>query len=308
MNEHVVVREPEVRQRTVAKARVLLEALPYMKEHNGKVVVVKLGGAAMEDARLAESFAEDVALLRLAGIKPVIVHGGGPQISELSERLGVKPTFVEGLRVTDAETLDLARMVLVGKINKDVVSLINRQGIPAVGVSGDDGNLLVARRKQGPNGLDLGFVGEIVEVAATVLDTLMDRFVPVVASIATDGRGQTYNVNADEVAAAVAEALGGEKLVYLTDVPGLYEDIGGIPSLLSEVSLSECERLLDHGHVTEGMIPKVRSVVQAMRAGVHVAHILDGRVEHALILELFTPEGLGTMVTPDGAAVPEVSR
>ncbi|MGH2740647.1 MAG: acetylglutamate kinase [Actinomycetota bacterium] len=293
----VVTRPPEVRQRTVAKARVLLEALPYMKEHSGKVVVVKLGGAAMEDSRLAETFAEDIALLRLAGIRPIVVHGGGPQISALSKRLGIEPRFVDGLRVTDAETLDLARMVLVGKLNKEIVSRINRQGIPASGVSGEDGNLLVAAPKQGPVGL--GFVGEITRVDSRLLHLLMEEFVPVVASTATDGGGQTYNVNADEVASAIAVALGAEKLIFLTDVPGLYDDTSPEASLLSELSLVECEHLLETGGLVAGMIPKVRALAHAMRDGVPKAHILDGRVEHALILELFTPEGLGTMVVHD---------
>jgi acetylglutamate kinase len=292
------VRAPEFRQRTMAKARVLLEALPYMKEHWGKTVVVKLGGAAMEEPRLTDTFAEDIAILHLVGIRPVIVHGGGPQISALSRRLGREPRFVDGLRVTDADTLDLAKMVLVGKINKEIVTRINRQGIPAAGVSGEDGNLFIAAPKQALE--DLGFVGEITSVNAGILERLMEGFVPVVASIATDGKGQTYNVNADEAAAAAAVALGAEKLVYLTDVPGLYEEVGGERSLLSELSLAGCERLLEGGAVSEGMIPKVKSLLDAMRSGVRKAHVLDGRVEHAIILELFTPEGLGTMIVHDG--------
>lgn len=290
-----VVHEPTVRQRTLSKARVLLEALPYMKEHAGTTVVVKLGGAAMGDGRLLDSFAEDVALLRLAGIHPVIVHGGGPQVSAVSERLGLTPRFENGLRVTDAETLEVARMVLVGSINKDVVAAINRQGIPAAGISGDDGQLLIARGREA----ELGFVGEVVEVRAGILQTLMERFVPVVASIATDGRGQAYNVNADEVAGAIATALGAAKLIYLTDVPGLLEEDHGAPSIISELSVEGCERLLAGGGVSGGMVPKVAALVRAMRGGVGRGHVLDGRVEHALILELFTPEGLGTMVAPE---------
>jgi acetylglutamate kinase len=294
-----VVREREVAQRTLAKARVLLEALPYMKEHSGKTVVVKLGGAAMVDPGPASSFAEDVALLRLAGVRVVVVHGGGPQISELSERLGIETRFERGLRVTDAETLDVARMVL-GKINTDIVAAINRQGVPAAGVSGDDGALFLARPKeQTEEGVDLGLVGDIVEVRPALLEDLMQRFVPVVASTATDGRGQGYNVNADEAASALAIALGAEKLIFMTDVPGLYEDLGGGEQLLSEVSLSECERLIAEGVVDGGMVPKVEAVIQAMKGGVHKAHIQDGRVPHALILEMFTPEGLGTMITED---------
>ncbi len=295
-----VVREREVAQRTISKARVLLEALPYMKEHSGKTVVVKLGGAAMAEPGPASSFAEDVALLRLAGVRGVVVHGGGPQISALSERLGIETRFERGLRVTDAETLDVARMVL-GKINTDIVAAINRQGVPAAGVSGDDGALFLARPKERTTeGVDLGLVGDIVEVRPALLEDLMQRFVPVVASTATDGRGQGYNVNADEAAAALAIALGAEKLIFMTDVPGLYESIeGGPEQLLSEVSLSECERLIAEGVVDGGMVPKVEAVLQAMKGGVHRAHILDGRVPHALILEMFTPEGLGTMITEE---------
>jgi acetylglutamate kinase len=287
--------EPTVRQRTLSKARVLLEALPYMKEHAGTTIVVKIGGAAMADRRLLDSFAEDVALLRLAGIHPLIVHGGGPQVSAVSERLGLAPRFENGLRVTDAETLEVARMVLVGSINKDLVAAINRQEIPAAGVSGDDGQLLIARSR----GDDLGFVGEIVEVRARILETLMDGFVPVVASIATDGRGQAYNVNADEAASAIATAMGAAKLIYLTDVPGLIEEDHGAPSIVSEVSVQGCEQLVARGTVSGGMLPKIEALVRAMRAGVERGHLLDGRVEHALILELFTPEGLGTMVMPE---------
>ncbi|MGH2711328.1 MAG: acetylglutamate kinase [Actinomycetota bacterium] len=293
-----VVREREVAQRTISKARVLLEALPYMKEHSGKSVVVKLGGAAMADPGPAASFAEDVALLRLAGVRVVVVHGGGPQISELSARLGIETRFERGLRVTDAETLDVARMVLVGKINTEIVAAINRQGVPAAGVSGDDGALFIARKKEAADGAELGLVGDIVEVRPALLQDLMQRFVPVVASTATDGKGQGYNVNADEAAAALAVALGAEKLIFITDVPGLYESIDGGPEqLLSEVSLDECERLVAEGVVDGGMVPKVEAVLQAMKGGVHKAHILDGRVPHALILEMFTPEGLGTMIT-----------
>jgi acetylglutamate kinase len=294
-----VVREREVAQRTLSKARVLLEALPYMKEHSGKTVVVKLGGAAMADPGPASSFAEDVALLRLAGVHVVVVHGGGPQISELLKRLGIETRFERGLRVTDAETLDVARMVL-GKINTDIVAAINSQGVPAAGVSGDDGALFLARPKERTEeGIDLGLVGDIVEVRPALLQDLMQHFVPVVASTATDGRGQGYNVNADEAASALAIALGAEKLIFMTDVPGLYEEIGGVEQLLSEVSLSECERLIAEGVVDGGMVPKVEAVLQAMKGGVHRAHILDGRVPHALILEMFTPEGLGTMIAED---------
>jgi acetylglutamate kinase len=281
------------REQTVAKGRVLLEALPYMREHFGAVVVVKLGGSVMTDPGLLASFSLDVALLRQVGVRPVIVHGGGPQITRESERLGLTPRFVRGLRVTDAETLEVVRGVLLGRINKDLVKAMNEQGAPAVGLSGEDAALLIAAQRSD----ELGFVGRIVEVRPYILESLMGGFVPVVASLATDGAGQSFNVNADEVAGALAVAMGASKLVYLTDVPGIFEDPGGTPTLVSEASVAECERLLASGAVTDGMIPKIEHLVHAIRGGVERGHILDGRVPHSLILELFTPEGLGTMVT-----------
>jgi acetylglutamate kinase len=289
---------PQIRQRTAAKARTLIEALPFMRDHHGKVIVVKYGGAAMDLAGLAGSFAEDVALLRSAGITAVVVHGGGPQVTKVSERLGIETTFVDGLRVTDAATLDVATMVLAGKLNTEVVAMLVSGGVPAVGLSGVDGGLLLARRQTAP---DLGFVGEVVHVNAEVLRTLTaERFVPVVASIAVDETsGQAYNVNADVVASELAIALGAEKLVFINDVPGL---IGPTGDLLSELSAQQCLDLLGRtGVVDGGMIPKLESAVRALEAGVSRAHLVDGRVEHALVLELFTPEGVGTMITPDVA-------
>ncbi|MGZ5293856.1 MAG: acetylglutamate kinase [Actinomycetota bacterium] len=289
---------PQIRERTVAKARTLIEALPFMREHHGKVIVVKYGGAAMDRAGLAASFAEDIALLQSAGITPVVVHGGGPQVTHLSARLGIETTFVDGLRVTDAETLDVATMVLAGKLNKEVVGSLVSGGVPAVGLSGIDGGLLLAQRQVAP---DLGFVGEVVHVNADVLRTLTERrFVPVVASIAVDETGQAYNVNADVVAAELAIELGAEKLVFINDVPGL---IGPTGDLLSELSAQQCLDLLAQGGVVEGgMIPKLESAVDALRAGVTRVHLVDGRVEHSLVLELFTPEGVGTMIAPDAVA------
>mgnify|MGYP000088413876 CR=1 FL=1 len=286
---------PQVRERTIAKARTLIEALPFMREHRGKVVVVKYGGAAMERAPLARPFAEDVALLLSVGIRVVVVHGGGPQVTELSERLGLEARFVGGHRVTDAETLDVATMVLAGKVNTEVVGRLVAEGVPAVGLSGVDGGLLLARRRDP----DLGFVGEIAEVRGDVVGTLLDRgFVPVVASIAVDEAGQPYNVNADVVAAELAVALGAEKLVFVVDVPGL---MGPAGELHSELASSECRDLLASGAVTGGMVPKVESALRAVEGGVPRVHLVDGRVEHALVLELFTPEGIGTMITADGA-------
>jgi acetylglutamate kinase len=286
---------PQIRQRTVAKAHTLIEALPFMREHRGKVIVIKVGGAAMDRVPLARPFAEDVSLLLQAGISPVIVHGGGPQVTKVSQRLGIETTFVDGLRVTDAETLDVATMVLAGTLNTGVVSSLVTHDVPAVGLSGVDGGLLMARRQAAP---DLGFVGEVVHVRAEVLRTLIGRrFVPVVASIAMDEHGQAYNVNADVVASELAVALGAEKLVYMNDVPGL---IGPGGELISELSSAQCLDLLGREGVVEGgMIPKLESAVNALKAGIARVHLVDGRVEHALVLELFTPEGVGTMITPD---------
>jgi acetylglutamate kinase len=284
------------RQRTIAKARILLEALPYLREHHGSVVVIKVGGAAMETPGLLEGFAQDVALLRMVGVRPVVVHGGGPQISALSERLGLRPRFSGGHRVTDAETLEVARMVLVGKLNKDLVGRVNRGGVPAIGLCGEDGDLLLAR----PRGGDLGFVGDVTGVNAPLLGELMGSAVPVIASTATDGRGQTYNVNADLAAGAVAAAMGAAKLVLLTDVPGVMRD----GELVTELSVDEAEALAAAGGVTGGMVPKLEAVIWSMRRGVGKAHVVDGRVDHAVILELFTPEGLGTMITQPAEVEP----
>ncbi len=293
----VVAAPPEVRQRTRSKARVLLEALPFMKEHAGTTIVVKVGGAAMEDPVLAETFVQDVALLRLVGVRPVIVHGGGPQITAMSRRLGIEPAFVDGHRVTDEATLEVARMVLVGLVNQDLVSLLVRHGTPALGLSGHDGGLLRVR----PRAAELGLVGEVETVNVGLLDHLMQRSVPVIASIGTDEGGQSYNVNADLVAGSVAAACGASKLVYLSDVPGLY---GRDRALVSEASLTECRALIAEGVADGGMIPKLESAIAAMQAGVRRAHLVDGRVEHALILELFTPEGFGTMLTHDVQELP----
>jgi acetylglutamate kinase len=287
---------PSVPQRTRAKARVLVEALPYFEEHNGTTVVIKIGGLVLEDVRLAERFAEDVSLLRLVGVRPLVVHGGGPQISELSRKLGLEPTFVDGLRVTDAPTLEVARMVLSGKITEELVSILNARGVTAVGLSGADGRLLRAR----PRGQNLGFVGEVASVNVPLLEHLMDVCVPVVASIATDDAGQAYNVNADLAASAIAVATGASKLVMLTDVPGVMR--GGDP--ISEMSVTECRAFLEEREAQGGMRPKLEAAVAAVEGGVPRAHIIDGRVPHAVILEMFTPEGAGTMVTAERSSAP----
>ncbi len=275
------------------KAAILAAALPYIREFSGKVVVVKYGGHAMEDPALADLFATDIVLMRLVGMQPVVVHGGGPQITHLMRRLGKEPEFVDGRRVTDAETIDIVRMALVGKVNREIVASVNRHGSYAVGLSGEDAGLLRVTARDPA----LGFVGDVEAVDPTiVLRLIREELIPVVATVGVDQAGQAYNVNADTVAAAIAVALRAEKLVYLTDVAGLYERWPDETSLLSRVDIAGLERLLTTGAVDAGMIPKVESCIAALRGGVSRAHVLDGRLPHALLLEFFTREGVGTMM------------
>jgi acetylglutamate kinase len=291
------------------KAAVLREALPWITRFHGQTVVIKYGGNAMVDEDLKQSFAADVALLHFVGLRPVVVHGGGPQISDLAASLGVESDFVGGLRVTDDAMMDVVRMALLGKVNPEVVGLVQSAGAPAVGVAGTDGGLLRVRPAVGPGGEDLGRVGDVERVDTTILtDLLDDGFLPVVATVGRDADGHDRNVNADLAAGAVAAALGASKLVYLTDVPGLYLDFGTSDdghlsedaSLISELSTDRLEEMLASGELHTGMLPKVRSIVDALRDGVPQAHILDGRVLHAVLIEIFTDEGIGTMVTPGG--------
>jgi len=281
------------------RAAVLVEALPYIRAFSAQTVVVKYGGNALEgalggsDGDALASFASDVALLRSVGIRPVVVHGGGPQIGAMMRRLGKEPVFRDGLRVTDADTLDVVRMVLVGKVNRDLVGAVNVHGPLAVGVSGEDGGLLTATARDPA----LGFVGDVSAVHPDLLLRLLaEDLVPVVATIATDRDGQAYNVNADTAAAAIAEEIGAAKLVYLTDVEGIRADAYDPSSLIGSATCEQLESLLAAGAVSGGMIPKVEGVLRAVRSGVARAHVLDGRVPHALLLELFSDGGIGTMV------------
>ncbi len=277
------------------KAHILAEALPYIREFSGKTVVIKYGGSAMEDPALADLFAQDVVLMRLVGMNPVVVHGGGPQISDLMRRLGKEPEFVDGLRVTDAETVDIVRMALVGKVNREVVAAVNQHGSYAVGLSGDDAGLITV----GQRDERLGFVGDVRRIDPSILQRLLrEELIPIVATVGVDEAGQAYNVNADTVAGAIAEALTAEKLVYLTNVTGLYRDLADEESLISHIDATGLRELIDAGSISEGMLPKLRSCVDALKAGVARAHILDGRIPHALLLEFFTREGIGTMVIP----------
>lgn len=278
---------------------LLIEALPYIQQFAGKTVVVKYGGNALAgatDADAAGTFAQDIALMHAVGIKPVVVHGGGPQISAMMERLGKKPEFRNGLRVTDAETVEIASMVLLGTVNPQLVSAINVHGACAVGVSGQDAGLLrVTQRDPG-----LGFVGDIDSVDPTVLKSaIADNAVPVVATIGNDASGQAYNVNADTAASAIAVALGAEKLIYLTDIEGLRAHKDDASSIIRRTTASEISRLMADGSIDGGMIPKMESCVEAITSGVSRCHILDGRIPHVLLIELFTIAGVGTMITAD---------
>jgi len=278
------------------RAATLVEALPFIRRFAGKVVVVKYGGNALagtSDHDALDVFARDIVLMRLVGMRPVVVHGGGPQISDLMSRLGKETEFRNGLRVTDAETVDIARMVLIGQVNPQIVAAINVHGDYAVGVSGEDGGLIRAEARDP----ELGFVGDVVSINPAVLNRLIEEeFIPVVATVGTDVNGQAYNINADTVAGEVAVALGAEKLVYLTDVEGLRRDLDDAESLIRQTDPAELEALMADGTIAGGMIPKVTSCVDAVRNGVRRAHILDGRIEHVLLLELLTVEGIGTMV------------
>jgi len=286
--------------KAMEKARVLMEALPYIKVYYGKTVVVKVGGKAMENADLKEKFASDIVLMRYVGMNPVIVHGGGPQVTEYMERLSLEVRFVDGHRVTDSSTMEIAKMVLVGKVNKEIVSMINRHGTLAVGLSGEDGNLLMARKKShaaSKGQIDLGFVGEVAMVNPAILNNLMkEEFIPVVASIGADESGQSYNINADLVAGSLASALKADKLIYLTDVDGIYQDMEDASSLIPELNSREAVRLIEEGGLASGMLPKIESCIEALRGGVRRAHIINGTVDHALLLELYTDAGVGTMV------------
>jgi acetylglutamate kinase len=285
------------------RVETLLESLPYIRMFSGKTMVIKYGGAAMSSADLKDEFATDIALLRYVGIKPIIVHGGGNEISDYMKRLNLPVKFVEGLRVTDAATMEVAKMVLVGKVNKEIVSLINSKGAPAVGLCGDDGFLLRAEplTKRGPDGtpLDLGLVGEVTEVNTELVSLLEADYVPVVASVGTGSAGESYNINADTVAGALAAALKAEKVIFLTDITGIHGDLEDKSSRISECTSDDLLELIESGKISKGMIPKLEAVLTSLQAGVAAAHIIDGRVAHSVLLEVLTDDaGLGTKIVP----------
>jgi acetylglutamate kinase len=279
---------------TMGKAAIFSEALPFISRFRGTTVVIKYGGSAMVDDALRGTFADDVAMLHYVGIKPVIVHGGGPHISKAMGQRGIEPQWIEGLRVTDEHTMRVVQATLVGEINPDIVRLINNHGSVAAGVSGLDANLFVAE----PEDQRLGFVGRVTRVNIDLIEGLQDQgYVPVVAPIARGEDGASYNLNADIAASVLANALGAQKLVYLTDVEGLYRNLGDHDSLISRITTPELADLIEGGSASAGMLPKLRSAIDAVDAGVDQVHILDGRMQHAVLLEIFTPEGIGTMIT-----------
>lgn len=289
INESEYISEAEA-----TRVRVLSEALPYIQQFTGRTVVVKYGGAAMKDSSLKDKVIRDIVFLSCVGVRPVVVHGGGPEINSWLGKLGIEPQFKNGLRVTDAATMDVVEMVLVGRVNKELVSLINRAGGRAVGLCGKDGNLIKAR----PEGREgIGFVGEVNSVDISVLETLVENgYIPIVSSVAADEAGQAYNINADTVAGEIAAALGAEKLILLTDTAGILKDYKDPSTLIGKVDIQEARHLIASGVVGGGMIPKVNCCVRSLAQGVRAAHIIDGRIPHALLLEIFTNEGIGSMI------------
>ena len=284
-----------VKQKYLDKAEVLIEALPYIQRFNRKIIVVKYGGSAMVDEQLKRTVIQDVVLLKLVGFKPIIVHGGGKEISRWVSKVGKEPQFINGLRVTDEETMELAEMVL-NKVNKELVALVESLGVKAVGVSGKDGNLLKVEKKYS-NGQDIGFVGNITEVNPKILSDLLEKdFLPIVCPVVMDERFQTYNINADDAACAIAKQMHAEKLAFLTDIEGVYRNPEDPSTLISKLFVKEARELINSGNVGGGMIPKLQNCVDAIEGGVSRVHILDGRIKHCLLLEIFTDKGIGTAI------------
>ena len=281
------------------KAAVLIEALPYIQKFDRKIIVVKYGGSAMSNEELQKNVIKDVTLLKLVGFKPIIVHGGGKAISRWVEKVGKEPSFVNGLRVTDEETMEIAEMVL-GRVNKNLVTMVEELGVKAVGISGKDGGLLKVEKKYS-DGKDIGFVGNITEVDPKVIYDLLEKdFLPIIAPIGLDENFQTYNINADDAACAIAKAVGADKLVFLTDIEGLYRDINDKSTFISRLTASQAESLISEGVIGGGMLPKLGNCTSAVRNGVNRVHILDGRIPHCMLLEIFTNQGIGTAIIQDG--------
>lgn len=286
-------------QESIEKAKILSEALPYFREFYGKTVVIKYGGSAMENEGIREKTASDIVLMRYVGMNPVVVHGGGKAITDVMDRMGKKAVFHKGMRVTDDETMDIVEMVLVGRINKEVVTLINRAGGRAVGISGKDGELIRSAKYVPATGVDIGCVGEVQRINPDIIRSLeQGGYIAVVAPVGVGDNGETFNINADSVAGEIAAALQAEKLVLLTDTPGILREEGNESSLISTIKLSEIPEMVDTGVIDGGMIPKVEACERALRAGVRKTHIIDGRILHSLLLEIFTDKGIGTQIIP----------
>ena len=282
---------------TSEEANILVQALPYIQRYYGKVMVIKYGGNAMVDEELKRSVCRDIVLMHYVGMKPILVHGGGPEISSLMYKIGKEPEFVNGLRVTDAETMEIVEMVLAGKTNKGIVSIINNLGARAVGLSGKDANLIVANKAEGT--IDLGYVGEVVKINPEILLDLLDHgYIPVVSSVAIGPNGESFNVNADHIAGELAAAVKAVKLIMMTDVPGIYRDLSDKSSLIQELSVSEARKMIESKQIDKGMIPKVEACITALAACVERAHIIDGTAPHSLLVEIFTDTGIGTMIVP----------
>jgi acetylglutamate kinase len=283
-----------IQAEAATRVRILSEALPYIQFLSGRTVVIKYGGAAMKDGSLKENVIRDIVFLSCVGIRPVIVHGGGPEINSWLDKLNIEAQFKDGLRVTDAPTMDVVEMVLVGRVNKEIVSLINKEGALAVGLCGKDGNLITARHLAEA---DVGFVGEVAIISPNLIESLVEKgYVPVISSVAADETGQAYNINADTVAGELAAALGAEKMILLTDTPGILRDYKDPSTLITKLDLQQTRKLIQEGIVSGGMIPKVNCCVRALAQGVRAAHIIDGRIPHALLLVIFTNEGIGSMI------------
>ncbi|MFZ7132786.1 MAG: acetylglutamate kinase [Eubacteriales bacterium] len=285
-------------EKYMQRTKTLVEALPYIQQFNNKVIVIKYGGSAMIDEQLKTSVIQDISLMKLVGMKPVVVHGGGNRISKMLRMMGKEPKFIQGLRVTDDETMEIAEMVLSGSVNKSIVQLFHNQGLKAVGISGKDGKTITAEKKL-LDGVDIGWVGEIKKISPELLYSLIkEDFIPVIAPIACDEKNNTYNINADYVAFAVAAELKAEKLIYMTDVEGVLKDIHDKNSLISKIKIEEIQQLIQSNIIDGGMIPKIQCCADSIKKGVSSVHILDGRVEHSLLLEVFTDTGIGTMILP----------
>ncbi len=282
----------------ISKANILVEALPYIQHFHGKTVVIKYGGNAMVDTSLTKSIMQDITLLKYVGVNPIVVHGGGPEINKTLEMMNIQPKFHNGLRITDEKTMEVVQMVLIGKINKDIVSQLNVLGGKAIGLCGKDGNIIMADKKKPVNGVNLGLVGEITEINCQALEILaQDEYIPVIAPIAVGKNGESYNINADTVAGEIAAAMKAEKLMFLTDINGIQTDPKDPETLISSISITEVYKMINEGTINGGMIPKVKACIKGIEQGVKRTHILNGTIPHPILLEIFTDKGIGTMVT-----------